>query len=229
MKAILSSTGITTPELAKTLSDLVGKPLENISIAVINEAAAVEPGDKRWFFNEMQNISKTVGGEIDIINLLALDLSTVKERVAFADVIYVVGGLTDYLMTVFDRTSFGKMLKDELLCDKVYVGASAGSMVLGRRISTEGYKNVYRKGELELDVNEYMGLTDFAIFPHLDSPIWERNRLEIIAEAVKDYIYPVYAITDSQAVVVNGDDISFVGGDVHKITNAMLWPLEEIS
>lgn len=95
MKAILSSTGITTPELAKSLSGLVDKPLEQINVAVINEATAVEPGDKRWSFDEMQNLSKVVGGEIDVINLLALDIKTVEERMGFADVIYVVGGMTD--------------------------------------------------------------------------------------------------------------------------------------
>lgn len=213
MKAILSSTGITTPELAKSLSGLVDKPLEQINVAVINEATAVEPGDKRWSFDEMQNLSKVVGGEIDVINLLALDIKTVEERMGFADVIYVVGGMTDYLMAVFERTGFSELLRDKLLNEKVYVGASAGSMVLGRRITTEGYRQVYRKGEQDFGVNEYLALVDFSIFPHLDSPEFIRNRIEIIDNATIDFGYPVYAIKDTQAVVVNGDEISFVGGD----------------
>lgn len=213
MKAILSSAGITTPELTQALSKLVGKPLEQINIAVINEASAVEPGDKRWAFNEMQYLSHLVGGEIDVINLLALDLPTIEARMAFADVIYVVGGMSDYLMTVFERTGFSELLRNNLLNEKVYVGASAGSMVLGRRINTDEYKKVYRKGEQDFGVKEYMAQVDFCIFPHLNSPIWTRNRAEIIREATEGAKYPVYAIEDTQAVVVDGDEIFYIGGE----------------
>lgn len=219
MKALLTSAGVRTPELADLLSELVGRPLEQINIAVINEASAVEPGDKRWSFDEMQNLSKVVGGEIDVINLLALDIQTIEERIGFADVIYVVGGMTDYLMTIFERTGFSELLKNKLLNEKVYVGASAGSMVMGRRINTEGYKDVYRKGEQDFGVNEYLALVDFSIFPHLNSPLWTRNRVDVIQEAVKVSTYPIYAIEDTQAVVVNDDQMSFVGGNVVKIGN----------
>lgn len=214
MKAMLSSAGITTPELAQTLSRLVGKPLNQINVAVINEASAVESGDKRWFFNDMQRLSTTVGGEIDVVNLLALDMPTIKQRMAFADVIYVVGGVTDYLMTVFQRTGFGDLLKNELLKNAVYVGASAGSMVMGRRINTDGYTQIYRKGDQDFGVSEYVALVDIAIFPHLDSAIWTRNKPDVIRQATKDFNYPVYAITDTQAVVVDGENVSFVGGEV---------------
>jgi dipeptidase E len=219
MKALLTSTGICTTELAQALSRLVGKPLDQINIAVINEASAVEPGDKRWSFDEMYNLSRVVGGEIDVINLLALDLKTIEQRMDFADVIYVVGGLSDYLMAVFERTGFSELLRDKLFNEKVYVGASAGSMVLGRRITTEGYRQVYRKGEQDFGVNEYLALVDFSIFPHLDSPEFIRNRIEIIDNATIDFGYPVYAIQDAQAVVVNGDEASFIGGDVAKFGN----------
>ena len=217
MKAILSSTGITTPELASTLSKLAGKPLGTVSVAVINEAAAVEPGDKRWFFEEMHSLGRLVGGQIDVINILALDTKTVERRMDFADVIYVAGGMTDYLMRVFERTGFGELLKDNLLNDKVYVGVSAGAMVFGRRINTNGYKDVYRKGDHNLNIKEYLALVDFSIFPHLDSPEFIRNRTEIIDKATIDFGYPVYAIQDTQAVVLDDDEISFVGGDVTKL------------
>lgn len=116
-------------------------------------------------------------------------------------------------MAVFERTGFSELLRDKLLNEKVYVGASAGSMVLGRRITTEGYRQVYRNGEQDFGVNEYLALVDLSIFPHLDSPEFIRNRTEIIDKATIDFGYPVYAIKDTQAVVVNGDEVSFVGGD----------------
>ncbi len=217
MKLLLASAGLFTQELADTLAGLVGKSLDSINVAVINEASAVEPGDKRWFIDEMIHLRDYVGGEIDIINLLALDRETVKQRLEFADAIYVVGGMTDYLMTVYEKTGFADLLRNELLDDKVYVGSSAGSMVLGRRISTDQYKAIYRNGEPDFGVTEYMSLVDFAIFPHLNSKIFTRNREDIIESATHGFTSTVYAVEDTQAVVVDGNDVSFVGGDVFTI------------
>lgn len=214
---MLASAGIYTPELAKELSRLVGKPLKEINVAVINDASAVEPGDKRWLFDEMQSLGQLVGGEVDIVNLLALDIKTIERRLALSDVIYVSGGVTDYLMAVFERTGFRELLKGTLLNEKVYVGASAGSMVLGRRITTEGYKEIYRDGEQDFGVTEYMALVDFAIFPHLGSSIFTLNRAETIRKAAEDFKYAIYAIQDTQAVIVEGDTVSFVGGEIIKV------------
>lgn len=119
MKLLLASAGIRTQELAETLSSLVGKRLENINVAVINEASAVEPGDKTWFFNEINDLRKYVGGAIDFVDLLALTLDEVRERVAFADVIYVVGGNPDYPLYLYNKTGFASLLKDTLLNEKV--------------------------------------------------------------------------------------------------------------
>lgn len=213
MKLLLTSAGLQTQEIANALASLVGKPLSTVNVAIINEASAIEPGDKRWFFDEMDRLRSYVGGEIDIINLLALDSETVEQRLAFADVIYVVGGVTDYLMNVFERTGFNKLLKNKLLENKVYVGASAGSMVVGQRINTDKYKEIYRKGDPEFGVTEYMALVDFAIFPHLNSPIFTRNRPEIITTATQGMSCPVYAIEDTQAVIVNDNAVRFVGGN----------------
>lgn len=214
MKLLLTSAGIRTPELAAMLADLVGKPLQTVNVAVINEAAAVEPGDKRWFLDEMHTLSETIGGEMDFVNLLALDRSTVEQRLDFADVIYVVGGATDYLMTVFQQTGFNDLLTRKLLREKVYVGSSAGSMVLGRRITTDAYTQVYRAGERDFGVNEYLALTDFALFPHLDSQLWLRNRTEVIRDVATGFNYPIYAVKDTQAVVLNDARVFLVGGDV---------------
>lgn len=82
-------------------------------------------------------------GQIDMINLLALPLDEVKERIMQKDAIFVVGGHTDYLMSVFVKTGFDKLLP-ELLETNAYVGSSAGSMVMGKRLSTEAYKRLYQ-------------------------------------------------------------------------------------
>jgi len=210
MKLLLTSAGIRTQELADTLSGLVGKSLENINVAVINEASAVEPGDKTWFFNEINDLRKYVGGDIDFVDLLALSIDEIKERVAFADVIYVVGGNPDYLLDLYNKTGFASLLKDTLLNEKVYVGSSAGSMVLGRRGSTNEYQNYYGE-DRTFGTTDYLGAVDFVIKPHFEAPDLPKNHKDILLKASIEEQQLIYAVRDDQAIIVNDETVSFVG------------------
>ncbi len=216
MKLFLSSAGIRTQELAEALSSLIGKPLEDISIAVINEASAVEPGDKTWLLNEMNDLRKYVGGEIDFVNLLALNANEVKARVAFADVIYVVGGNPDYLLYLYEKTGFARSLRDTLLNEKAYIGSSAGSMVLGRRGSTNEYQSYYG-GDRDFGVADYLGVVDFVVKPHFGSSSLPRNHVDILLKASAVEQQSIYAIRDDQAIIIDNETVSFVGGDVYKV------------
>lgn len=210
MRLLLCSEGFNTPNLVEACVKLVGKPQDKISIGIINEAYAVEPGDKRWVLENLNSAVDNFGGEVDIINLLALSTDQVRDRLSDKDVIYVVGGHTDYLMHVYRKTGFDTLLL-ELLETKVYVGSSAGSMVIGNRVSTEAYRQIYGE-ENNWDVNEYLGLIDVAVIPHLDSSDFP-DRKENLLEAVGDFEGTVYGLRDDSAIVVDDEDVYTIGSE----------------
>lgn len=211
MNLILSSAGFRTEEIIKKCEKLVGKTRDSIDVAVINEAYAVEHDNNlRWVLGDLNGIRDNFGGNLELVDLLALDLETVKKRIEQNDVIYVVGGHTDYLMSVFNKTGFSEILP-ELLETKVYVGSSAGSMVLGKRLSTEAYKKMYGE-EGTYGVEHYMELVDFSIIPHLDSTEFTGRR-ELFMKAVESYKGMVYGLRDDSAVIVDGENISTIGSE----------------
>lgn len=208
MKLVLCSEGFHTDGSVKACTDLVGKDQGQISVGIINEAYAVEQGDKRWVLRNFQSVANNFGGRIDIINLLALDIDEVYSRLIEVDVIFVIGGDTDYLMKVFIQTGFDKVLT-KLLATKVYVGSSAGSMVAGRRISNAAYKLIYG-GESHWGIDKYLGFVDFSIIPHLDSADFP-NRKELFLHAAESYTDTAYGLKDDSVVVINGTDQHIVG------------------
>lgn len=210
MKLVLCSEGFHTPNTVEACVKLVGKPQEQISIGIINEAFAVEDGDKRWVLDNLNSVANNFAGEIDIVDLLALTLGEVEKRLADKDVIFVVGGDTDYLMSVYHKTGFDKLLT-KLLETKVYVGSSAGSMVVGKRISAAAYGLIYGE-DSKWDIEDYVGLVDLSVMPHLDSPHFP-NRKESLLEAVGSFEGRVYGLRDDSAVVINGDDVSTIGSE----------------
>lgn len=147
---------------------------------------------------------------MELVNLLALDTYEVKERLQKADVMYVLGGHTDYLMSVFNKTGFAKLLP-ELLKTKVYVGSSAGSMVLGKRLSDAAYLKMYKETN-PYGVKNYLEVVDFSIMPHLDSPHFPLRK-ETLLEAIGDHSGVVHGMRDDSAVIVDGDAVYTVGSE----------------
>jgi len=196
--------------------ELCGKPQDKISFAIINEAFAVVEGDKRWVLDNLNDVAKNFPAEIDIIDLLALSLDEVEARIMQKDALFVVGGSSDYLTKLFHKTGFSKLLP-KVLNSKVYVGSSAGSMVMGRRVPDEVRRRVFGEGEL-FEVEEYLGLVDLALIPHLDSPHFPNNRTDVLDEVAKPMSFPVYALRDDSALIVNSDKQKFIGSKPYKIS-----------
>ena len=215
MKLVLCSEGFHTENTVEACIKLVGKPQDQIKVGIINEAYAVESGDKRWVLDNLNSVSKHFPAELDIINLLALSIDEVEKRLADVDVIFIVGGNTDYLMHAFNKSGFSELLP-KLLEEKVYIGSSAGSMVVGRRISTDAYTKVYGEDQ-DFGVTEYMNLVDLAIKPHLDSDNFPNNRANILDEYASGTDFPVYGLRDDAAIVIDGNVQEFIGSKPHEV------------
>ncbi len=210
MKLILCSEGFSTNEVVNKCVKLVGKSKDLINVSVINEAYAVEDNNLRWVLNNLTKVKDNFGGNLELVNLLALSIQDIKERIHKSDVIFVLGGHTDYLMNVFNKSGFSKLLP-EFLKTKVYVDSSAGSMVLGKRLSTKAYEKIYRERNV-YGVDRYLELVDISIMPHLDNPHFS-NRREILQDAAKKHSGIIYGLRDDSAIVVDGNEISTIGSE----------------
>jgi len=217
MRFVLASSGINVKAVADKVIELVGKPAKDISCAVILEATANSMNDKRWQINGLTELAETIGGKISILNLQVLSHDEVKKGLADVDFIYCFGGDTDYLKSIFDKTGFGDLLP-ELLKTKVWLGNSAGSMVMcNRRIEQDKY-TLEKAGKL-YGVKDYYAFADCNLYVHTGSDDHPRHKLETaIGESMK-VNRPVYALSDDSALVIDGDEHYMIGKDCWKIEN----------
>lgn len=214
MRLALASQGFTTDEIAKKIEELVGKPLEKINVAIINEAyvGLDETRDKRWLIRELANIEKYIGGTIDFVNFRVYDKEEIKKHFQRADLIYIVGGRQHILEKLFRETDTIDILK-QMANEKVIMGTSAGSIVLGRKItSADFWKERYPKDWDLAKTHEELNLVNFNIIPHYmreDHKKWTKSFFERV---LKENPFPIYAITDTQMVVYHDGELEFVGG-----------------
>ncbi|HSW66238.1 MAG TPA: Type 1 glutamine amidotransferase-like domain-containing protein [Bacillota bacterium] len=214
MKLVLASQGFTTPEIANAIAELAGKLLAELNVAVINEAyVGIAAGrHEGWLINELSQIAQYVKGTISFVNLRAYDLAEIKQRLEFADLIYIIGGAQLTLPQLFRETGFDTLLP-ELAKNKIVMGTSAGANVLGKQIEDANYwQDQYGSSE-EYLANPSLSLADFNILPHFEREDHPLRTTAKLTPLLKDHPFPLYGVTDTQAVILDDDKVEFVGGE----------------
>jgi dipeptidase E len=110
----------------------------------------------------------------------------------------VNGGDAVYLGHWMQQSGLADLLPS--LSETVYVGFSAGSMVLTPRIGEDfvGWK-------APTGADETLGVVDFSIFPHVDHPDLPENTMAAAERWAAGLSGPAYAIDDDTAIkVVDG-------------------------
>jgi dipeptidase E len=114
-----------------------------------------------------------------------------------ADVLLVDGGDATYLCHWMRESGLADLLPS--LSETVWVGVSAGSMVMTPRIGA--YFVEWRSAPDD----QTLGVVDFSIFPHLDHEMMPGNTLADAERWATDIAGPAYAIDDQTALkVVDG-------------------------
>jgi peptidase E len=213
MRLVLASQGFTTPDIAHAVGQLAGKPLQNLNVAIINEAyVGIKPGrHEGWLINELALVAACCKGTIAFVNLRAYDIQQIEQRLEFADVIYIVGGQQLVLPKLFRKTGFDKLLV-KLADTKVIMGTSAGANVLGAQIQDAAYwQNQYGTPDQYL-AEPALGLVNFNILPHFEREDHPRRTKEVLTPLLQNNPFPLYGVTDTQAVIYDNGTVSFIGG-----------------
>ncbi len=112
------------------------------------------------------------------------------------DAIYVAGGNTFLLMQKMRECGFKNALIPFLDRGGLYVGVSAGSIVVGPSIEIAGPWDPNEVGLTDLTGLE---IVDFAVTPHYD-----KKDQTIINELQKKASYEIVPLTDQQAMFIDG-------------------------
>lgn len=208
MKLLLTSAGIKNPSIHDALVDLLGKPIADASALLIPTATYGHPmigPDSAWRFISGQE-PRTPMAELGWKSLGVLELAALpsidKERwvtwVQETDVLLVNGGDPLYLCHWMRESGLAEFLPS--LPETVWVGLSAGSMVLTPRIGED-----FVQWQPTTGGDSTLGVVDFSIFPHLDHPDMPENTMADAEKWAAGIDGTAYAIDDDTAIrVVDG-------------------------
>jgi len=212
MKYLLTSAGIKNASIHDALIGLLRKPIAESNALCIPTAGYGHPqgspaGAWRFITGRATTPMCELGWKsIGVLELTALP-SVGKERwvpwVQEADVLLVNGGDALYLCHWMRQSGLVDILPS--LRETVWVGLSAGSMVMAPRIGEEfvGWKP-------PTDGDSALGIVDFSIFPHLDHELLPENTMADAERWAAKIAGPAYAIDDDTAIKVTDGSVEIV-------------------
>jgi dipeptidase E len=207
MRLLLTSAGIKNASIHSALVDLLGKPIAECDALCIPTAMYghpnIGPGAGAWQFISgrepecpMVELGWKSVGVLELTALPSIDEDRWIPKVREADVLLVAGGDALYLNHWMRQSGLADLMP--ALSETVYVGLSAGSMVMTPRIGADfvGWKPPAG------DDDSTLGVVDFSIFPHLDHEMMPENSLADAERWAAGLPNPSYAIDDQTAIKV---------------------------
>jgi dipeptidase E len=204
MRFLLTSAGIKNTSIHDALVDLLGKPIADSTALCIPTAAYAMPGGAGMACRLINGRASTPLCELGWKSLGVLELTalpSIKQEhwapmVQETDALLVGGGDVLYLCYWMRQSGLADLLPS-LRHETVYVGVSAGSMVMAPNV---GEDFVCWKPPTGGD--RALGLVDFSMFPHLDHENLPDNSMANAEKWAASVPLPGYAIDDQTAIKV---------------------------
>jgi dipeptidase E len=212
VKLLLTSAGIKNASIHDALIDLLGKPIADSKALCIPTAGYGHPqgspgGAWRFITGQASTPMCELGwkslGVLELTALSSIDTERWINWVRETDVLLVNGGDALYLCHWMRESGIADLLAT--LSDVVWVGLSAGSMVMAPNIGKEFVGWAPPTGS-----DETLGVVDFAIFPHLDHQDLPENTMADAQRWAAEMKVPCYAIDDQTAIKVTDGSVEVV-------------------
>jgi dipeptidase E len=204
MKLLLTSAGVNNKSIHDALVDMLDKPIADSTALCIPTAMYghpwVGPGVKTWEFisgkeeNPMVNLGWKSVGVLELTALPSIDEDRWVPLVRETDVLLVAGGDALYLCHWMRQSGLADLLPS---LRSVYVGMSAGSMVMAPNIGEFFVGWTPPNGG-----DKTLSLVDFAMFPHVDHEMLPYNTMAAAEKWAAGMQGPAYAIDDQTAIKV---------------------------
>jgi dipeptidase E len=214
-KFLLTSSGISKDHIQKALVDLLGKPIRESSALLVPTAIYAYPEGIKNGWQIVRSPGEMGWKALGLLELTALP-SLPKElwlpQMKATDAIIVGGGNKFYLSYWMEKSGLSGILPQLIEQGKVYVGVSAGSMMVTPALNFDRDRfqktGIYYDDEFHEEMPSSAGsartldLVDFVIRPHFGADYFPQATLENVEKWAAKTNYPLYALDDQSSLKV---------------------------
>ena len=179
---------------------------QDMRVAFINTAAEVEEGDHWWVKDEKKALS-TCGFQVDEFSITGMSQKAIEERLNRVHILYFCGGNTFYLLDQVIKTGCDDVIKLKINEGVIYIGSSAGSMIVGTRIDL--VSTIDESSKAPDLASTGLGIVDMSILPHWGSDDFRKEYLEGMAAMYTEGV-KIIPLTNQQYIWVNDESMQII-------------------
>lgn len=184
-------------------NDLIGKTVTFIPTAALHEKINFYVASGRKALEKM-------GLKVDDLEVSTAAQSDILTKLQSNDFIYVSGGNTFFLLQELRRVGADKIITEQIESGKLYIGESAGSIILSP--NTEYIKDMDNdRAAPDLNSFDALNIVDFYPLPHKNCFPFQKTVDKICAK-YSDTL-PLIPFTNAQAILINGNEISVLANN----------------
>ncbi|WP_181158580.1 Type 1 glutamine amidotransferase-like domain-containing protein [Leucobacter massiliensis] len=145
---------------------------------------------------------RRLGLELDELELSAATPAETAEAMGAADILFVSGGNTFFLAQELRRTGADRLIAAHIAAGRIYIGASAGSMVLAPRLDYVAHMDSPSAAPALRGDFAGLGITEFGVVPHAGNVPFRRATRRIVETYGERMV--LLPISNREAVAVTG-------------------------
>ena len=192
-------------EVAELLPDFAGENVKGKTITFIPTASI--PESVTFYIKSGKKALENLGLTVEVLELAESSAGDIEKTLRKNDFIYVSGGNTFFLLQELIKKGADKIISELITQGKIYIGESAGSMILSADIE---YVKLMDSEKKAADLVSYAALNVVDFYPvphHTNFPF--AKKVEKIIKNYGDKINLV-PIKNSQVILVNGDNFKVI-------------------
>ncbi|GHU57244.1 putative peptidase Lmo0363 [Clostridia bacterium] len=188
--------------VSKLFSSFANEELKGKTVTFIPTASV--PEKVNFFVNSGRKALSKLGLTVDELEISTATENEISSKLQQNDFIYITGGNTFFLLQELKRTGADKIITEQIDSGKLYIGESAGSMIMSPNIEYAKGLDDCKKAP-NLDTFSALNVVDFYPLPHHTNQPFKKAVEKIIAAYESEL--KLYPISNSQAILVNGIDV----------------------
>lgn len=186
-------------DIAKKLGDEVKKQAVFITTTINDKPRS----DLGWHYANKASMEK-VGIRFDMYNIAGKTKEQIHSDLSEYQIMYVEGGNSYYLLQEAQKNNFGAYVKQRVEGGMIYIGTSAGSVIVGPDIEP------VRRDETtplapDLKGTKAFNIVNFVILPHWGGEEYRKLYDEYRINHIYNEDFPYILLTDNQYVEITDD------------------------
>lgn len=158
---------------------------------------ASDPYEKAPWVEDDKSALLKLGFKLIEMDLKGKNRAEIERTLDHADIIFVAGGNTFYLLEQARSSGFLELTKSKIAGGAIYIGSSAGSVIAGPDI--EAVKIFDDPDAADLKDTQALGLVDFVTLPHYGKEKYGSYHDQVLSEYGNRYL--IVPIADNQYII----------------------------